>query len=190
LIGRISTRATRSRSASKSKHSRTQTCQGALAAKLRVSRNSVGNWERGTTRPDAIRLERLEKEGFSASADDHGVQPRGVEALVASVPIRDERGELPVADEAAVEIAARALKRWREVSTWCDAYGRLDERTGAIKDAADYELWCERRLHEALDVLGLSPTARAKLGLDLARASQFDLARHWAEDGDAEEENE
>ena len=34
-------------------------------------------------------------------------------ALADSAPVRDERGELPQADQGAVEIAARALKRWR-----------------------------------------------------------------------------
>jgi hypothetical protein len=105
-------------------------------------------------------------------------------ALADSAPVRDANGDLPVADEAAVELAARALKRWRHVSLWCDTFGRLDERTGDAKPAATYELQCERRLHEALDVLGLNPTARAKLGLDLARASSFDLARHWQEEGE------
>lgn len=108
-------------------------------------------------------------------------------ALADSVPVRDADGDLPVADEAAVEMAARALKRWRQVSLWCDTYGRFDERRGDAKPAATYELQCERRLHEALDVLGLNPTARAKLGLDLARASSFDLARHWQEEDDAGE---
>jgi hypothetical protein len=105
-------------------------------------------------------------------------------ALADSVPVRDADGDLPVADDAAVEVAARALKRWRHVSLWCDTFGRFDERTGQAKDAATYELQCERRLHEALDVLGLNPTTRAKLGLDLARATSFDLARHWQEEGE------
>jgi hypothetical protein len=31
----------------------------------------------------------------------------------------------------------------------------------------------------------MSPMARSKLGLNIARTAQtFDLARHWAEDGD------
>ena len=36
-------------------------------------------------------------------------------ALSDSAPVRDENGGLPVADEATVEVAARALKRWRKV---------------------------------------------------------------------------
>src|SRR4051794_33161696 len=49
------------------------------------------------------------------------------EALRDSAPMRAADGSLPAADEAAVEVAARALKRWREVSTWCDLHGRFGE---------------------------------------------------------------
>jgi hypothetical protein len=116
------------------------------------------------------------------------------EAFAQSVPVRDERGELPQADEGAVEIAARALKRWRGVVAWCETYGRFEEKSGEIKRAAEYEISCERRLHEALDVLGMNPASRLKMGLTVAQTSQFDLARHWAEEesieGEAEEEAE
>jgi hypothetical protein len=64
-------------------------------------------------------------------------------------------------------------------------YGRLDEKTGAVKQAAQYELDGERALQRALDNLGMSPMARSKLGLNIARtAGAFDLARHWQEQGD------
>lgn len=88
-----------------------------------------------------------------------------------AAPLRGPGGALPVADEAAVEVAARALKRWRGVVGWCDAYGRHDERSGDPKPAARYELDCERALHRALDVLGLNPASRARLGLDVARTA-------------------
>jgi phage terminase small subunit len=108
-------------------------------------------------------------------------------AFADSAPVRAEDGSLPLADEAAVEVAARALKRWRHVVLWCDTYGRFDEKTGEKKPAADYELDCERALKRALADLGLDPTARAKLGLDLQRATSLDLAMHWAEEDGAVE---
>jgi hypothetical protein len=47
------------------------------------------------------------------------------------------------------------------------------------------ELRAERALTRCLDSLGMSPMARSKLGLNIARAAgSFDLARQWAEDGD------
>ncbi len=95
-------------------------------------------------------------------------------ALADSAPVRDSDGGLPKADEAAVEVAARALKRWRGVVAWCETFGRFEEHTGAMKPAAEYELQTERALKAALADLGLDPTARAKLGLDLIRG--VDLA--------------
>ena len=103
------------------------------------------------------------------------------DALAAAAPVRDFDGGLPAADEAAVEIAALALKRWRSVNAWCELHGRFEEKTGAEKPAARYELDAERALHKALDVLGMNPTSRMKLGLDVARAQSLDLARAWAE---------
>lgn len=91
--------------------------------------------------------------------------------LADAAPLRGPGGDLPQADEAAVEVAARALKRWRGVVSWCDRFGRFDERTGDPKPAARYELEAERALHRGLDVLGLNPASRARLGLDVARTA-------------------
>ena len=108
-----------------------------------------------------------------------------MDALAASAPVRDPDGSLPAADVVAVEAAARALKRWRSVSAWCDMHGRIDEKTGAEKPAAGLELRAEAALARALDSLGMSPMARSKLGLNIARtAGAFDLARHWQEQDD------
>jgi hypothetical protein len=107
-----------------------------------------------------------------------------MDALAESAPVREADGSLPAADAVAIETAARALKRWRSVSAWCDLHGRVDEK-GEVKSAARYELEGERALQRALDNLGMSPMARSKLGLNLARTAQsFDLARHRQEQGD------
>jgi hypothetical protein len=61
---------------------------------------------------------------------------------------------------------------------------RFDDK-GEVRQAARYEVTAENQLHCALDSLGMSPTARSKLGLKIARtAGAFDLARHWQEQGD------
>jgi len=93
-----------------------------------------------------------------------------IDALGSAAPVRAADGSLPHADLAAVEQAARALRRYRTVSAWCDAHGRLEERTGKVKPAADLELRAERALGLALDSLGMNPRSRARLGLDLARS--------------------
>ena len=121
----------------------------------------------------------------TAATMDVSAEVRAIfDALADAAPIRDHSGGLPAADEAAVEIAALALKRWRSVNTWCELHGRFEEKTGAEKPAARYELDAERALHKALDVLGMNPTSRMKLGLDVARAQSLDLARAWQVEDD------
>ena len=92
-----------------------------------------------------------------------------MDALGDAAPVRDADGSLPTADVVAVERAARALKRYRHLNAWCDLHGRVVERTGDVKPAAEYELKAERELAAALDVLGMNPTSRARLGVDLVR---------------------
>jgi hypothetical protein len=108
------------------------------------------------------------------------------DVLADSAPLRDGVGELPVADEAAVEVAARALHRYRKIATWLDLHGRIDEKTGEPKGAAKYENECEARLERALDALGLNPRSRARLGLDLVSAAEKapDLAQALAQGQD------
>jgi len=57
-------------------------------------------------------------------------------------------------------------------------HGRIEEKTGAVKEAAHYEVKAEAELGRALDALGMSPMARSRLGLNLAQS--FDLAQMWA----------
>ena len=107
-----------------------------------------------------------------------------IDAIAATAPVRDQDGGLPATDQAAVEIAARALKRYRSVSTWLDLHGRLDDK-GNERSSARFELDVERALMRALDALGMSPAARARLGVDLARsASLLDQAAAMQAAGD------
>jgi hypothetical protein len=105
--------------------------------------------------------------------------------LSASAPVRDERGELPAADEATVELAARALARHRSVDNWLAVHGILDEKTGEPKKAVYYAESSARTADGLLAKLGMNPKDRAALGLDVARASQFDLARHWQDEDES-----
>jgi hypothetical protein len=153
--------------------------------KRKMNPNSLANLRRGPgpgLRPAPLGNTRAVTHGARATIRRDELDDEVAEiyrALAESAPVRDPDGGLPQADEAAIEIAARALKRWRRIVTWLDLHGRIDEQTGEPKAAAGLELSCERRLHEALDVLGMNPASRQKIGLDVARASQFDLAAHW-----------
>lgn len=124
------------------------------------------------------------KHGYRSEALVRDVQAEVrelMDALAESAPVRDPDGGLPAADTVAIETAARALKRWRSVSAYCDTYGRIDPATHEVRPAARFELEGERALHRCLDVLGMTPQSRSRLGLNIARSASFDLARHWAE---------
>ena len=54
-----------------------------------------------------------------------------MDALAESAPVRDPDGGLPGADVVAIEAAARALKRWRHVSAWCDLARHWQEQNDA-----------------------------------------------------------
>jgi hypothetical protein len=149
--------------------------------------NSLANLKRGGTRAPIGNTQAM-THGFRSAALVKDVEAEVrelMDALADTAPVRDVDGSLPAADTVAVETAARALKRYRSVSAWCDAHGRIDEKTGNEKSAAQYELRAERSLQLSLDQLGMTPMARSKLGLRLAQAQSFDLARHWQEQGDA-----
>jgi hypothetical protein len=104
-------------------------------------------------------------------------------ALGGAAPVRDGDGGVPAADITAIEHAARCLKRYRHVSAWCDMHGRIEEG-GAVKPAAGYELQAGRALADALDALGMNPTTRARLGLDLVRSVSLAEAMSDFEDDD------
>jgi hypothetical protein len=93
-----------------------------------------------------------------------------MDALGEALPVK-ENGGVPPADVAALERAARALKRWRHLCAYNDLHGRLKEKTGAVKPSARYELEAEAALGRALDSLGLTPLARSHLGLNLVTAA-------------------
>lgn len=111
--------------------------------------------------------------------------------LAVDAPLRDEAGELPAADHLIVSLLAQALERLERVATYLSLYGVLDETTGIPRPAAEYE----RRLRgDAADYareLGLSPRARASLGLDLLKTqtAHAELEAHvrgtYGEDGAA-----
>lgn len=100
-------------------------------------------------------------------------------ALSQDAPLRGEDGALPAADAALVSLLARCLIRLERVEVWLRDYGELDQETGNPKPAVELEhrLRAEARL--LLNDLGMSPVARAKLGLDLARTT--DLASAMSE---------
>lgn len=144
--------------------------RGGLSTDPQKRERQLANLKRGGTVAPAGNQRRLTHGAFSE------VLVRNVEtevaelaaALAGAAPVQIN-GQPPAADIVALEQAARALKRWRHISAWCDAHGRIAEKTGNVKQAAELELKAEAALTAALDRLGMNPAARAKLGVDLAR---------------------
>lgn len=102
-----------------------------------------------------------------------------LEALSDAAPVRAVDGGLPAHDVIAVERAARLLRRYRAVENYLDLHGLLDEK-GNVRPAAELSDQLGASLDRVLAALGMTPAARAKLGVDLARSA--DLAS-WMSDG-------
>ncbi len=100
------------------------------------------------------------------------------EVLAAQAPVRAHDGSLPVYDEAIVMQAARVMARVQSASEYVEEHGLFDLE-GDLRPVVSELGRIERQLTELLDRLGMTPTSRAKLGLDLART--VDLATAMSE---------
>lgn len=103
--------------------------------------------------------------------------------LEAEAPLRDNDGGLPAHDRQVVELLASALARLEAVTAWLDTRPAVDEK-GRAWPAEEVAGQLRREAGRYLDALGMTPTSRAALGLDLAQT--FDLAKAMAADTEAE----
>lgn len=109
------------------------------------------------------------------------VEPRRLEARVQSiydelaeaVPLQEASGGPLAADRMLVRQLAEAMCRLEDVTRWIDANGWTDKR-GKPRSALRWEDKLRRTVTNLLDRLGMSPAARARIGVDLAK--QVDLA--------------
>lgn len=150
---------------------------------------SLANLRRGDTIAPVGNTRAMRHGAYSAAlvADVTPEVRELMDALGGVAPVRDPDGGLPDADVVAVERAARLLRRYRRIEAWLDLYGELDEKTGDVKPAARLAGELGTSLDRALDALGMTPTSRARLGLDLART--FDLAQAMAADAQRERQD-
>lgn len=123
----------------------------------------------------------------------HRVEAK-TEEIADAVPVRGQDGGLHPSDRHAVAMLADVLVRIELASAHLAEVGMVN-RTGRRKGEAHSLLrhisrW-EAQARDWMNDLGMTPRARAALGVDLAK--QRDLAREWAErkppaiDTDAEE---
>lgn len=98
--------------------------------------------------------------------------------LEAEAPLRNPGGDLPAHDRQVVELLASALARLEAVEGWLAIRPPLDPK-GKPWPAEDVAHRLRRESLRYLDALGMTPTSRARLGVDLTRT--VDLAQRWAE---------
>jgi phage terminase small subunit len=121
------------------------------------------------------RLEEKELEVFDALAQD--------------APVRAADGDLPAADAVAVHQLCEALVRLDDIADYLQRRGWEDE-SGKPRPVLEYEGRLRSHVLDLLKELGMTPRARAALGLDLTRmASASDrldehLAAHYGADVD------
>lgn len=95
------------------------------------------------------------------------------DAIAADAPVRAVDGGLPAHDTIAVRLLAETLIRRERVLAEEVAHGleiAAGPRKGELRGIAQYGLRLDGQVIDLLDRLGMTPAARAKLGLDLARA--------------------
>lgn len=130
----------------------------------------LANLRRGeTTAPTANR--RAESHGaYSAltRAELDGKLAEIHKALAIDAPVREADGGLPAADGPAVRMAAEALCRLDRIAEFLDRRGWEDDN-GKPRPVLEYEARLRAHSLELLRDLGMTPAARAKLGVDLVR---------------------
>jgi hypothetical protein len=89
-------------------------------------------------------------------------------ALAADVPVRAADGSLPGADAPAVRLLAEALCRLDSIGAYLTRRGWEDD-DGRPRPVLDHEARLRAHALDLMRELGLTPAARAKLGLDLAK---------------------
>lgn len=96
---------------------------------------------------------------------------------LAAVLAGEPQAILRPADRQALESAAVLIRQREALERWLNQHGPVDEK-GNTRPAVEALVKVNRGLLEFLRELGMTPAARAKLGLDVVRG--FDLARAMA----------
>ncbi len=111
------------------------------------------------------------------AGDGHGVhavhagQPatQALAAEILAVLQGDGLGHIRTADRVTVELLAVALRRIRQAEQYLDTFG-LVAKGGTVRPVAQLLTSLLREARGYCETLGMTPAARAKLGLDQSRA--------------------
>ena len=91
-------------------------------------------------------------------------------ALAEDAPVRAADGGLPAADAVAIRQLAEALCRLDDIAEYLSRRG-WEDNSGKPRPVLDYEGRLRSHVLDLLRELGMTPRARAALGLDLVRAA-------------------
>jgi hypothetical protein len=105
------------------------------------------------------------------------------EALAGDLPVRDADGGVPAADAVAVELAAVQLLTVRRATAYLALHGDTDP-AGNLRPELELLGRATERALRALDRLGMSPQARARLGLTVASMGRALHSAREADDAD------
>jgi hypothetical protein len=105
-----------------------------------------------------------------------------IEEIEAGLPIKGTNGGVPFADRLAVEMCAVQVLVVRRCRAYLELHGDEDSRGNQRPEVEGLAKAAERAA-KMLDRLGMTPTSRAKLGVDLARMqdASVDLATAMSE---------
>lgn len=156
-----------------------------LSSDPRRRGRQLANLKRGDNPADRGNRHHVTHGGYAAVVAERleAKQREVFDALAADAPLRDPDGELPRHDTVAVTMLAKALCRLEDVETHLTQRGFLDD-DGNERPAVDLERRLRGEVADWVDALGMTPRSRARLGLDVARAGNFDLAQAWADADD------
>jgi hypothetical protein len=142
---------------------------------------SLANLQPGAGAGDGGQARALSHGGYAAIVGDRlDAKVREVfDALAADAPLRDSAGGLPQHDAAAVSLLAQCLCRLEDVTANIRDFGVFvqgGKRKGDVRPAVELERSLRREAAGHLAELGMTPAARAKLGVDLARTVDLAMA--------------
>jgi len=101
---------------------------------------------------------------------------RQIDHLLAEVPVLAPDGRPLIHDRGVIEMLATVRCRLDDIDAYISQHGVINPKTGKPHSAA---LWERRLQSHALKLekeLGLTPLARSKLGLNLARTADLAMA--------------
>jgi hypothetical protein len=128
-------------------------------------------------------IQRVNAEGrnIRGPGDPHGVhaislaQPetRALAEHIIEILEGEGLGHIRPADRTAVELLAVCLRKIRQAEAYLDRHG-LVGRSGAVRPVAQLLVRLLREARGYCEALGMTPAARARLGLETGKA--FDIA--------------